>query len=217
MTDAEKDAAWRLLPEDAKDKARKEFRRHKGCNSSTGNDYCCGYIGALIDFFGKHNLTASKEEPRFKVGDKVVTTANQPLYGAGWPGVIEKIDGIYADVRMFTENEIVFKADIGHLIPYAKKQEPKEDDDYEHGLMAVLNGENESRLKASTPLKTGIIYIPDNPDWLAYRMELAKEICPKIISALSDNGVSSVFCQSVIDKVATIVDGIVERLKGGDK
>lgn len=54
-------------------------------------------------------------------------------------------------------------------------------------------------------------------DWLAYRMELAKEITPKVISAVSDNGISSDFCESAINKVATIVDGIVERLKGGVK
>lgn len=54
-------------------------------------------------------------------------------------------------------------------------------------------------------------------DWLAYRMELAKEISSKLIVALSDGGLSSDYCQSVIDETATIVDGIVERLKGGEK
>lgn len=60
-------------------------------------------------------------------------------------------------------------------------------------------------------------WLNSTPDWLAYRMELAKEVTPKVISALSDGGVSSNFCMSVIDKVTTIVDGIVERLKGGEK
>ena len=86
MTQEQQDAVWRALPKKAKEKAREEFRRHEGCNSSTGNDFCCGYVGALIHFFGKHNLTATEEEekPKFKVGDCVkVCISNNSVYRKG--------------------------------------------------------------------------------------------------------------------------------------
>lgn len=328
MTNAEKDTAWRSLPEDAKEKARKEFRRHIGCNSSTGNDYCCGYNGALKDFFGAHNLTAAEDEiqdktmekgellksrkergkqtlnigdkvraisasgkplydgkvatiiekgmlgdevyyglyiegvtvenrsapligkseiiyntsrlapyfaedlelvarrdivstkegkPMFKVGDMVVTTTSGLLYGIGWTGMITHIEGNYAAVRMFTDNEITFKADMSHLAPCIKEQEPKNDDcddsssSLQNEIPSMSKEDAEELAKCLAAVEDFVKEYKDSQvDWLAYRMELTKEVA----AALIGKGHEIAF---VAESTSLIVDGIVERLKGVGK
>lgn len=88
----------------------------------------------------------------------------------------------------------------------------------ENDIPSMSKEDAEELVKCLDELNNSINKFKDSQvDWLAYRMELAKEISSKLIVALSDGGLSSDYCQSVIDETATIVDGIVERLKGGVK
>lgn len=67
MTDAEKDAVWRSLPEVDKAAYRRIYRREANAGVES---YGRGYRDALADVFGKHNLTASEEEIQDKTMEK---------------------------------------------------------------------------------------------------------------------------------------------------
>lgn len=222
MTDAEKDAAWRSLPEDIRMEIGKGYNELKSCKHITA-DRRNGAMAAYENIFGTHNLTATEEKkPRFKVGDKVVTTENGPLHGAGWSGVIDKIDGIWAVIRMFTEDEVVFFADIDHLVPYTEEQEQEDGENaayMEEMLAGVRKGcvshiqtlkDLEKKLKSQSMDNDTPKSSP--PDWLDYRMELAKEV---VKEAMRFEGISN--SERVAYHTIAIVDGIVERLKGGEK
>lgn len=56
--------------------------------------------------------------------------------------------------------------------------------------------------------------MPSTPDWLAYRMGLAKEILYAVTSCSTPEEMKA---NELADYVMTTVDGIVERLKGGSK
>lgn len=214
MTDAEKDVAWRSLPED--------FKRQLRCDYTTAESaYSLDPTNVRIEahkyflgmYFGKHNLTATEEESKFKVGDRVRLSPSAPLkdrFGFGdlfveFPSIIKELDGDKALISYFDYE--LRDVPVEYLIPYTDEQEPKDDD----GLAAKI----ERDAKMASDMTRSMIN--DEVNWLAYRMELAKEVTPKVISVLSDGGVSSDFCDNVIYKVATIVDGIVERLIGGER
>lgn len=189
MTDKEKDAVWRSLPESCQEKMREVYNdTHRLPKTEYDAGWNDGASSVLIRLFGAHNLTA-EEKPRSKVGDRIV-----------FCGRTAKITEVYPDnpdrvFVVFDDNGLGGVFGVEYIEPYTE-QEPKSEP--KHGEIVI-------------PVKAEY----DESIWLPYRMELAKEISPKVIAALSEGGVSSDFCDNVIDKVTTIVDGIVERLKGG--
>lgn len=209
-------------------------------SSDPNNPRIDAHIKFLEEYFGKHNLTATEEEkpfleikdadaeficrvgenpilsvkapidepkPKVKVGD-IVKVSQDMDWGSetfkdaktcfcNTPSEIVEIKNDYATIKAIV-NGVFAVIPLKELIPYTEEQEQVD------GRQEVVD----------MTLKT---WLNSTPDWLAYRMELAKEISSKLIVALSDGGLSSDYCQSVIDETVTIVNGIVERLKGGHK
>lgn len=202
MTDAEKDATWRSLP----DGFKKEVSRHyKSWHNSLAFEGEC----AVLDYlFGKHNLTASEEEkPRFKVGDCVkVFISNNSVYRKGdvclVMSVIKDNNGYHYELdrsrAMLISEEF--------LAPYTEEQKLK---DGTLGDIANNNanwsGDEREVIPKNYPDLGGLLV-----DWLAYRMELAKEVVNGLL--FTDKSP-----ETIVDETTTIVNGIVERLKGGEK
>jgi hypothetical protein len=205
MTQDQQDAAWRSLPEDCKRQLRCDYATAESAHSLDPTNVRIETHKKFLDmYFGAHNLTVTEEEkPRFSKGDKVLYVGEKREFANS----IWRIDGevFYNDYykcdmvsSLFDGDTHICNVPLSDLAPYTEEREQVD------GRQEVVD----------MTLKT---WLNSTPDWLAYRMELAKEVTPKVISALSDGGVSSDFCDNVIDKVATIVNGIVERLKGGEK
>lgn len=254
MTDAEKDAAWRSLPE--VDKAAYRRIYHREANAGV-ESYGRGYRDALADAFGKHNLTATEEPIKDKtmnkeellksrkergkqtlnIGDKVraISASGKPLYDGKVATIIEKgmlgnevYYGLYIE-SVTVENRsapLIGKSEIicntSRLAPYfaedlelvarrdivsTEEQEPKNDnsnlskedaEELAKCLAAVDDFIKESKMQ--------------QVDWLAYRMELAKEV---VKEAMCFVGISN--SEQIADHTMAIVDGIVERLKGGSQ
>lgn len=218
MTDAEKDAAWRSLPKGFKDEVKRIYAPFENWR----DDGRCINSGILMleDFFGEHNLTATEEqEPKeetkvrkINVGDIVRVKRETPssLYN-NMPYAFVDMPFFVTEIEVDCDNNLNDTAHLRNGSTYLNIHPHWLQKEDIHHKWKTKDGRQEV---VDMTLKT---WLNSTPDWLAYRMELAKEVTPKVISALSDGGVSSDFCMSVIDNVTTIVDGIVERLKGGEK
>ncbi len=275
MTQEQKDAAWRSLPEEVKEEVCCDYSNALQAHSSDPNNpRIDAHIKFLEEYFGKHNLTATEEDkPRFKVGDCVkVHISNNSVYRKGdvclVMSVIKDNNGYHYELdrsrAMLISEEF--------LAPYTEEQEPKEETkvreinvgdivrvkretpcnlynnmpyafvdmpffvteievDCDNGLNDVAHLRNGSTYLNIHPhwlqkedvhhkwekdgrqevvdmtLKT---WLNSTPDWLAYRMELAKEVVKVVYHHKNPH-------KDIIDDTMSIVNGIVERLKGGLK
>jgi preprotein translocase subunit YajC len=76
--------------------------------------------------FKERYCEEEKPQPKFKVGDRVVTTAGNHLYGHGWEGVITEIDDDKAVIEIGLNN--TFEVDLYDLEPYTEPEaKPTED------------------------------------------------------------------------------------------
>lgn len=207
MTDAEKDAIWRSLP----DGFKKEVSRHY---KSWHNSLAFGSECAVLDYlFGKHNLTASEEEPRFKVGD-IVKVSQDMDWGNGGSDENKKIlHTLPSEITEIQGENALIESVVGgvcgliplkYLIPYV--EERKLFGGPMHGEINLADKIINEEGKISVPVS--IEY--DDSIWLAYRMELAKEVATALIA----KGHNIAF---VPESTSLIVDDIVRRLKGGEK
>lgn len=185
MTDAEKDAAWRSLPEGFK----KEVSRHY---KSWNNSLAFGSECAVLDYiFGKHNLTASEEPIQDKtmnteellksrkergkqtlnIGDKVraISASGKPLYDGKIATIIEKgissdevyyglyIEGVAVEKR---STPLIGKSEIigntSLLAPF-----------FAEDLELVASRAEEEKLSFSKGDK--VIYVGCNKDWIGSR------------------------------------------------
>lgn len=226
MTQEQKDAAWRSLPEDYK-KELKEIYESLECDSK----YKDGYAQAILmhTLFGKHNLTESEEEKPFKVGDRVRLSPSAPLKnraGFGYlfvkfPSIIKELEGNKALISYFDYE--LRDVPVEHLIPYTEEK-PKNGKRVDFPSSSLQNRKNLTENDISSVSKetaedlSNLMdevnnFIERNRipqvDWLAYRMELAKEV----VNGLLFTGKSP---ETIVDETTTIVNGIVERLKGGE-
>lgn len=219
MTDAEKDAVWRSLPEYFKEKASRDYAEAvEALKFDPKNVRIEAHKLFLAEYFGKRNLTA-KKGLRFRVGDKAKLTGES--YSPKYRGSIVEITeltptGYLAYVSVI--NTAVYAED-SDLEPYTEEQKPEDGErDYrspiEKYMDAAIN-RKEINLTGKIVDDGGKISVPvsigyDDSIWLAYRMELAKGIAVNLSRKSNDT-------TAVISRTMTIVDGIVERLKGGGK
>lgn len=158
MTDKEKDAVWRSLPENIKEEIATDYSKALQAYSfDPNNARIDAHIKFLEEYFGTHNLTAEKEvKPKFKVGDRIV-----------FCGRTAKITEVYPDnpdrvFVVFDDNGLGGVFGVEYIEPYAE-QEPKTEP--KHGEIVI-------------PVKAEF----DESIWLPYRMELAKEIAVALIA-----------------------------------
>lgn len=225
MTQEQQDTAWRSLPKDFKRQLRCDYTTAESAHSLDPTNVRMEAHKKILEmYFGKQNLTMTEEEkPRFKVGDVVITTKDTSMYSMGWIGEIEQIDTNFAAVRLFVKDEITVKVDTNHLAPYTKEQEPKKGERVDFSSSSLQNRKNLTENDiSSVPKETAEDlsnlmaevnnFIERNQDsqvdWLTYRMELAKEVAVALIR----KGHNIAF---VAESASLIVDGIIERLKGG--
>jgi hypothetical protein len=213
MTDAEKDAAWRSLPEDFKKEVRKDYADAKAAHGlDPTNVRIDMHIIYLERYFGKHNLTATEEEkPRFKVGD-IVKVSQDMDWGSktfkdakmcfcNTPSEIVEIKANHATIKAIV-NGVSVVIPLKDLIHCTEEQEPPLKATAAEGLIQMAKDEM-GIVDNDTP-KSG------TPDWLAYRMELGKEVAVALIRSGRDT-------TFLAESTSLIVNGIVERLKGGVK
>lgn len=207
MTDAEKDAEWRSLPEGFKRQLRCDYATAESAHSlDPTNVRIEAHKKFLEMYFGKHNLTATEDEkPRFKVGDKVVYVG----CNKDWIGSRFVIDGdiFYNDYfkclmasSISCDDTHIGNVPLSDLTPYTEEQEPPLKVTAAESLIQMAKDEM-GIVNDDTPKS-------DTPDWLAYRMELAKEVVKVVYHHKTPH-------KDIIDDTMQIVDGIVERLKGG--
>ena len=228
MTGAEKDAVWRSLPEGFKRQLRCDYTTAESAHSLDPTNVRIEVHKKFLDmYFGAHNLTASEEEtPRetdidgkFHLGDKVVTTACCPLYGKGWIGTVVQCHD--SDVDVAFGLKVIPHVALCDLEHYTE-QEPKNGESVDFASSSLQNEisslskeDAEELAKCLAELDSAINKFKDSQvDWLAYRMELAKDILRYIISCST---LQEMKANELADYVMTTVDGIVERLKGGNK
>ena len=106
--------AWALLPDDFKRWIRERYGFLKGCESRYLNirnryeaDVCSIKANAICEIFGLDNLTASEQpKPRFKVGDKIITSKEVPTVHHGWlkKGTIGRIILVYDYDAQYGQN-----------------------------------------------------------------------------------------------------------------
>ncbi len=211
MTDAEKDLAWRSLPE----KAQAEIRQWYSNNYGQTVPLCVGFHTALSEVFGKHNLTTTKKErPRFEEGFMAIFPGmNKPL-------PIHTIEDGVA-MSWWDDGSVRCASPIDMLRPYTEEQESKEDEhsDFEphsHQIgdeFSTMSEETAGELvKCLAELDDSINKFKDSQvDWLSYRMELAKVISV----AYAEKGRFAP--EDIAHNTMLVVDDIVARLKGSKK
>ncbi len=196
-----------------------------------GKSEIIGNTSLLAPFFAEDlELVASRaeeeEKPRFKVGD-IVKVSQDMKWGNGEsdknkeillnaPSKITEIQGKYALIEGAGES-VYGLIPLKYLIPYAEEQEPKNGksvdslSSLQNEIPSMSKEDAEELAKCLAELDSAINKFKDSQvDWLAYRMELAKEVA----AALIGKGHNIAF---VAESTSLIVDGIVERLKGGEK
>lgn len=232
MTHTEIYRAWHSLPEYYKEEVRKDYAKALEARVlDPRNDRIGAHIIFLEKYFGKHNLAAEKEElPKCKQltnGDKVIILS-------------EPFKGIFGEVSdfFFDEGELFVQVvtKIGEKLieprnlelissngQNCEKSVENGDCGKEEGVISNLMTEisrltervnaMDRRSLCETPL-AGLSVATDIqeprfvPNWLMYRMELAKDVTIAMIRSIG---------RVEGDEVFEIVDGIVERLKGGQK
>lgn len=219
MTDAEKDSVWRSLP----DGFKKEVSRHcKSWNNSLAFESEC----AVLDYiFGKHNLTATEEEkPRFDLGSKAIVCNgfNRDNIKDGDIVTLFGYDSALGGYNAVLNPIIGTNIPNKHLAPYTEEQEPKNGKPVDFSSSSLQNEISSLSKEDAEELAKCLAevnnFIERNQasqvDWLAYRMELAKDTLRDVTSCSTPQEMKA---NELADYVMTTVDGIVERLKGGVK
>lgn len=211
MTDAEKDAAWRSLPEKVKEQFANDYSIALQAHSlDPNNARIDAHIKFLEECFGKHNISASEEEKpkeenkvrKINVGDIVRVKRDTPctLYN-NMPYAFVDMPFFVTEIEEDCDNNLNDTAHLRNgstylnIHPHWLQKEDVHHKWEKDGRQEVVD-------------KTLKTWLNSTPDWLAYRMELAKELA---IAAMSRKGCID------IGELMDDVDGIVERLKGGDK
>lgn len=239
MTREQQGAAWRSLP----DGFKKEVSRHyKSWHDILTFEGEC----AILDYlFGKHNLTASEDnKPKMMSKEKLRLKFELADYSAKNHKKLEAQEVKLGDVVMVLVGKFAGEKGVvkGIMIPdndfnapyYEVDMECEVPDKYKcrkalispnnviGGLtksdFEVIGNRAPSEEKPKTMhirTKHGTVAVPTKIEygdsfWLAYRMELAKEVVNGLL--FTDKSP-----ETIADETTTIVNGIVERLKGEDK
>jgi len=151
----------------------------------------------------KAHIEADKPTPKFKVGDRVVTTKPCGYYGTGWTGTIKTLCTDTASVKF--DRSGTYSVPYQDLAPYAEPTATK-GEEKEHNVSETVKDSVDWMRKldkAVEEYKTAFSEIISD-DWQHYRRELAAKIAVATITATQSFDV---------ERVMAMTDGIIERLK----
>lgn len=192
MTEKQQNYVWQMLTPEIREELKRDYSKALQANRIDPiNERIDSHIVFLEKYFGKHNLATTEEKPRLKVGDQVCIKQCDIVHPKYF-GIIDEIvgiDGVYYRLRNTDSRWTADALELYEESPTVKI--------CNESTAASIDSENECDAKV---------------DWLAYRMELAKTLAVKVFALKDDQRPSN-----IAECVVSIVDGIVERLKGGDK
>jgi len=212
MTTEQQNKAWASLPDDFKEEVRNLYNNYRVLYR-TPQEVVRDILEIL---FG---VSATAPTPKFKVGDKVkiVSTNNAALKNK--VGIIaERPTGVSNDLLKVEFPTMSFAyLEPYQLFPYTEPTSTDEDEKDQiqrcaANMSAYLKRTMESANK-SMPTLDQQIEAHDKKTWDEYRAELVKVIAPAMIGSNYQSTMAFNF-DYFFDDLLTIVDGIIERLKG---
>lgn len=243
MTDAEKDAAWRSLPEFFKEKVRRDYAKAvEALKFDPKNVWIEMHILFLAEYFGKHNLTATEDEkPKMVNKEKMRQKLELQEYAAKnrkrlevqevkLGDVVKILRGVFAgehgtvkEVQAFggyDPDDLFFSVALGHEVPEKYRMHPNSLAKNVIGGLSNTDFEvigskvNEPKSDVQQAEMEKAMQESLNIMESAERAEYWQRYRMELAKEIAQATIQAT--QSFnLDLVMSTVDGIVERLKGG--